>query len=291
MAIGGNNKHIISTILLSLIGGLSCYAANVINASSFGAVPDDGADDTAALRAAASFCRSHRGTTLIIDPGVYNIVDTAAVRLESDVLAGRHGWNPEASIFTPYFPYVKGLDFNGSRNVTVIASGVTLMCEGWMEPVSITDCRNFTLVGLTIDYVRKPFSQGKIVRMGDGFIEVKYPSDLELTDYTPQPRLELIDPLTKGIFHEPFYFPVFEKISEDNTFRYSIDYPLPDRLLGTAVAAKHSFHFRPAILIQNSENTVLNDIVIHSQPGMGIVGFDAKDTFISGLHITPAEGY
>lgn len=267
-----------------------CQSCRTVTASGFGAVPDDGIDDTQALRAAAEYCREHKGATLVIEPGTYIISDPDAVRLENEVLAGKHGENPEASIFTPYFPYVKGLDFEGSRDVTVLAEGATIMCDGWMEPVSIIGCTNFKLKGLAIDYIRKPFSQGRIVEMNDDYIEVRYEPGQVISETAPVARLELIDPLTNGIYQESFYFPEKHKISDD-TYRYYLYYTLPDRMFGTSVAALHSFHFRPGIFIFESTNTTLEDVTIHSQPGMGIVGFDSRDITIDGLEISPSQGY
>ena len=53
----------------------------------------------------------------------------------------------------------------------------------------------------------------------------------------------------------------------------------------------NSFHFRPAILVYRSVSTCLEDVTIHAQPGMGIVGFDSKDIFIKRLSIRPSSGY
>ena len=146
-----------SAILLAFLALSSASAATggkTVSAARFGARPDDGKDDTKALRKAARYCRQHPGTTLLIPAGVYQISDPEARQLEADVLQGKLGSDPEKKMFTPYFPYVKGLDFAGSRDVTVKANGVTLLCDGWMEPVSITQATRFTLEGLTIDYAR-----------------------------------------------------------------------------------------------------------------------------------------
>lgn len=148
--------------------------AQSISVLKFGAVPDDGKDDTRALRRAAEYCRKHPGTTLTIPPGTYRLRDSKAEQLEHEVLQGKMGGDPEKVIFTPYYPYVRGLDFDGSDSVTIEASGATLMCEGWMEPLSITNCRNVTICGLTIDYKRKPFSQGTVQEVNENSFVVQF---------------------------------------------------------------------------------------------------------------------
>ena len=73
-----------------------------VSVADFGAVPDDGKDDTRALRRAAEYCRTHPGTTLLFPAGVYRLRDAAAERLEREVLSGKMGPNPEEVIFKPY---------------------------------------------------------------------------------------------------------------------------------------------------------------------------------------------
>ena len=54
----------------------------VVSVTDFGAVPDDGRDDTRALRRAAEYCRTHPGTTLVMPAGVYRLRDAEAERLD-----------------------------------------------------------------------------------------------------------------------------------------------------------------------------------------------------------------
>jgi hypothetical protein len=259
-----------------------------ISIEEFGAKPDDGKDDTKALRKAAEWCRQNRGVTLYMPQGEYRLRDAEAERLESEVLAGKMGQNPESTIFTPYYPYVKGLDFTGAEDVTIEAYGAVLMCEGWMEPLSIIETKNMTVKGLTIDYKRKPFSEGRVVEIVKGGFVVEFGPQREITDQTPLPRLMLWDNKISGIYRNPFYYAKDEFLGE-NRVRFMGD--LPEYMMGAAVAAPHSFHFRPAVLLLRSENTLLKDLSIHSQCGMGIVGFDSKDIRMDHLSVVPADGY
>ena len=259
-----------------------------VSVLQFGARPDDGRDDTAALRKAAEYCREHPGTTLTIPEGVYRLKDKEAEKLEQEVMAGNMGPNPETVIFTPYYPYVRGLDFEGAENVTVRADGAALMCEGWMEAVSIIGCRNFRIEGLTVDYLRKPFSQGTIVEVTPESMLVRFRDGHTLTDATPFPRLMIWDSVKNGMFRDPIYFPE-HRLEGDNLVRFMVS--IPEYLEWEQAAVPHSFHFRPAIYIGGSSDVEIDNVTIHSQPGMGITGFDSKDITIHGLNVCPADGY
>lgn len=259
-----------------------------ISVRDFGAIPDDNRDDTSALRRAAEYCRKHPGTTLVIPAGTYQLRDSKAERLEQEVLEGKMGKNPERVIYTPFYPYVQGLNFDGSESVTIEALGAVIMCEGWMEPLSIVNCRNFTVNGLTIDYKRKPFSQGIVENINDGSFVVRFDSRGRITEEIPITRMTLWDDDISGVYSTPFYFPK-RKLLGGN--RVEFKGKLPQRMLGATLAALHSFHFRPAIFIGNSKSTTLEGVTIHSQPGMGIVGFDSEDITIRRLSVSPAKGY
>ena len=278
------------TGLLLLSAVLTSQAGDVFNVKDYGAVPNDGQDDTKALREAVALCRAHEGSTLVIPAGTYLLRDVDAMQLEADAIGGKMGANPESTIFSPYYPYAKGLDFSGAKGVTIEAEGATLLCDGWMEPVSLTDCADLTLRGLTIDYVHRALSEGTVAGIGDDYFDVQFRPDRTITDVIPITRVTLADPQIGGMYRSPFYYPKRELLG-NNLVRLTVGRRIPDYLLGQPVAALHSMHFRPAILILNSTNTTLDGVTIHSQPGMGIVGFDSRDIFIKRLRVAPADGY
>ena len=220
--------------------------------TEFGAKPDDGKDDTKALRRAAEYCRKNAGTTLLMPAGVYRLRDADAERLENEAMTGKMGQSPENTVFTPYYPYVSGLNFEGSKSTTIEARGAILMCEGWMEPFSICGSTDFTLRGLTIDYKRKPFSEGRVCAIGDGTFTVQFGGERKIDEGTPFPRVMLWDNKIGGIYRSPYYFSR-QEVLPDNKVVFKGK--LAEYMMGAPVAAPHSFHFRPAILVWRSTNT------------------------------------
>ena len=271
------------TILVAIAG-----FGKTIVVTAYGARPNDGADDTQALRAAVREACATPGNTLYFPKGTYILRDSAALDLERRVLNGEMGANPERTIFTPYYPYVKGLDFSGAQQLTVEARQATLMCEGWMEPVSLDHCDQVTIRGLTIDYLRKPFVSGEVTAVTAGTFDVQFGDEATVTEKMPLTRLTFWENRNNRLYPEPIYFPKRELLG-NNKVRFH--HAIPERLKGSTVSVLNSFHFRPAILILRSVATVLEDVTIHAQPGMGVVGFDSKDIDLKRLSIKPANGY
>lgn len=277
--------------IITALNILSISAESVdktIDVTKYGAKPDDGKDDTKALRKAVQDACRTPGTTIYMPKGVYILKDADAVNLERRVLNGDMGENPEKRIYTPYYNYSKGLDFSGAKNVTVKASQVTLMCEGWMEPLSLNFCEGVTIKGITIDYKRKPFVSGDVVNVTSTYFDVQFGPEKIVTDKMPLTRLTFWDKAVNRLFPEPIYFPKRELLG-NNMVRFH--HSVPVSLKGSNVTVLNSLHFRPAILIHKSTSTTLEDVTIHAQAGMGVVGFDSKDIFLKRLSICPSKGY
>lgn len=153
------------------------------------------------------YCRTHPGSTLYFPSGVYRLKDDAAVRLEEDVLAGKFGANPESVIFTPYYPYSKGLDLGGATDLTLSAEGATLLCEGWMEPLCIENCTRVKVKGLTIDYKRKPFSSGEIVSVQPDCFDVQFAGERTITEEMPLTRMTIWNKEKNRMYPNPHLLP------------------------------------------------------------------------------------
>lgn len=258
---------------------------SAISALDFGASPVN-KNNATELRNAVTACRGRKDVTLVIAPGVYHFRDEQAVELRDEVMSGGFGPAFERLMFYPYAPYVKGLDFSGCDGVTVQAEGVTLLCEGWMEPISLDRCKNVTIRGLSIDYLPKPFSVGKIVaRSGNSFdveIEPAYP----ITPGTPMSRT-LFWNVTAGHLVRHVLWPGKEYLAPQ---KVTLTGQPPTEPGETLAMITHTLHFRPAILINEAEHITLDHVTIHAQPGMGIVGNRGHDITLDHLKIAPSAG-
>jgi len=274
---------------ISLIGPVvQLSTQKVVSVADFGALPNDTINDRLPLQRAIDRCREKGIHKLIIPPGKYRIVDTAATRLMNEALSGRLGRNPQDVVFKPYFPYVSGISFIGIKELVVEAEGVFLMAEGWMEPITIKDCHNVTIRGLTIDYTDPPHSEGKIIKTGNGFFDIEFPQSHNASKEMLIARIMFFDVIKNRLLGFPIYFPKKQEWMGANVLRVWEKYAEP--LSGKIALVNHSMHFRPAILVQSAVNTVLDKVTIHAQPGMGIVGNRSTNILMTGLRVVPRVG-
>ena len=249
-----------------------------------------GEDDRARFAAALEFMRLHPGTTLVVEPGTYNITTERARAAQSAVMNGEYGANPEPIMFSPKYEYDRGLDFAGHVNSTVEAYGATLMIDGFMEDVSIRDCSGVTVRGFTLDLVRKPYSKGIAVSFyKEGEItRATLRFEDEITEKMPIPRSVIYSCELGRFIPDKCNFFDFRFV-DSHTGDCGVTAPDMVRE-GDEFYIWHTFHSRPAILVEDAANTLIEDVTIHAHPGMGITAQNAENVTVNRLRVVPSAG-
>lgn len=276
---------------LLLMCCLSVFALsqNSISVARFGAIPNDTVNDRNAIQKAVDYCKLHKIKHLVIPSGKYLLSEPKAIQLMNDILDGKMGKNPQDIVYTPYYPYTKGVFFDRILDLTIDATGAQFWVRGWMEPISISDCKNIKIIGLTIDYETMPHIEGKVIVQTNDFFDVQFSTNFRIKSNLIMPRIMFWDTQKNRLRGQTIYFPAKNELVDSSTLR--IFSHCAEKVLGDMALINHTFHFRPAILIYQSNNTTLKQVTIHSQPGMGIVGHRSENITLNGLRIVPRPGF
>lgn len=250
--------------------------------------------DIQTFAAAMAYCRENPGTTLIVPTGTYHLTSTLAKSAMNSVLSGEWGPNPQRAMFNPEYKYTRGISFDGQCGTRVIANGAVLMVEGFMEIVSLINCTDIELCGFTIDHLRKPYSRGVVTQLQTADDDGKRECVIEFDGNCPVSEKS---PITlRYVFFDPEIdnnvYPVIDSYTFIDAHHIKATLNDADNIRnGVLLYCAHTYHSRPAILIENAKNIRLTDITIHSQPGMGIAGNRSEDVIISSLKVVPSEGH
>lgn len=249
-------------------------------------------NDMATFAAAMEYMKEHPGSTLEIEPGEYILTSDLAKNAQKNVMNGSYGVIPEKVMFNPDYKYTKGIDICGHKGTKIYAYGVTLMVDGFMEPVSVTDSEDVEIYGLTIDHKRKPYSRGRVVLAEKAGNNLKCVIELD-KDCPIQKETPLR--LRYKFFDKAHGYPLYSMLAD---VKYIDEYHLEQHIYdyediepGDFFYTWHTFHSRPGILIERVKNMLLCDVTIHSQPGMGIVGNRSEDITMKRLSVVPSPGH
>ncbi len=247
------------------------------------------------IQAQLDLAKTTPHSKVILEPGTYIISSPLAKQTMADVISGKHGENPQDDLYNEHFDFTEGLSLEGHKGTTLSAYGVTLLIDGFMEPLCLKNCQDITVEGLTIDYKRKPYSKGIITQFVQTdkkekrfSMEVKFLDAYPVDENTIMPRYCAYDARTARFDMD---MEVTKRTYTGNqTYTFDIVYKNDDvSLVGQEFYVWHCFHYRPAILIEDAINTHLQDVTIHSQPGMGIVGHRNTNVLLERLKVVPSH--
>lgn len=276
-------------LICGLFLSVACagYAApKVLNLSDFGAVANDGLDDSRAFVAAMDACRENPGACLVIPPGIYNYRNDRALEYEYKAINGQYGEDVQGYFFKPGAPYVIALDMDGFRDVTVEARGATIVQEGWYEAISITNASDVTIRGLKLTHKRSPSTTGEIIASRPDSFDVRIDTEVYpfITDKVTG-RVHFYD-VTRNRIYTGGRVEKKELIDSRTIRIHSSTAPA----VGDLCILRHCGHSRAGILIKESSRITIEDVTIHSQPGMGIVGHLSEEITMRNLQVIPAAG-
>lgn len=146
----------------------------VIRASQFGAAPDDGKDDTAAVQAAIDKLVTVDGARLVFEKGQY------------DFAAGKNPRSKRVAML-----------FRDAKNITIDGRAATLMFSGLTSSLVFQRCRGVTVRDLTIDWARPPFSVGTVKATSKQSLDVQVEPAFPVKGGEPVEALMEYDPATR----------------------------------------------------------------------------------------------
>lgn len=286
---------------ISRLRGVLCIAVlfaggcdrrqKVVDVADFLAEYTFDGDATLAFRRAVEQCRKVGASELVVPPGTYHLYPQLAFEKYSYVS------NNSADLKRFAF------DLTGLKGITVDGQHAKLIFHGYISPFSIDSCSDVTVCNLTIDYARTFHSEGRIVRSGEGWVDLKFPDsyryslrngDLHFSDdegnrYPFSHLLEFnAERREPELMADDYWLwdkTIPAEVQEDGSVRI-----FKERLtgkVGNIMVLGPAHRLCPAFAINASRNVNLHDITIHHCGGMGVVAQHSSDIELLRVNIEP----
>lgn len=238
-----------------------------VDITELGAIADDGKDDTHAFIQATRLFADAANLHLVLTPGR---LDIDASKLPGDLHL---------------------ISLRDRNAVTIEGQGAQLVFKGECKPIFLSQCHNIQISNLTIDWIRPPFSQGKIININDHLMDIRiddaYPIDEKIEvagimDYDPQTAnpVGFIDAFDSAI-NEP------QRIAPQ-TLRITWEKPRQlTRPIGTPVVIRHTVYGYNAIEMHGCQNISLESITVHTAPGMALMAGMCDNIHLNRFDILP----
>ncbi|NLH98950.1 MAG: hypothetical protein GX446_05590 [Chthonomonadales bacterium] len=260
--------------LMPLMAMLVATAASsgpsrVLDVRAFGARPNDGKDDTAAVARAIEEIGKLKGGRLVFPKGRY------------EFHAGSNPASPGAMMA------LDGLDA-----IEIDGGGSEFRFHGLAQGLTFHRCTNITLRNVTLEWAPAPFSVGRVIaateRSFDVEVEPEYPVKGgepvgAFMEYDPATRT----PLRRGL--DVYNGVELTELIRPQVLRLRLKWPIAVKP-GVLVVLRHQVYGYNGVSFHRCSNVRTRNVTMHSVPGMGLIAVHSRDVTIEGLRVIPRPG-
>lgn len=289
--------HQATAFALSTVLVTAALAGGTLDASLFGAFPDDGKDDTLAVRAALTQAKKQGAAKLVFPKGRYDFYPDKAFERYQFIS------NNDEGLKRIVFP------LDGMKGFEIDGQGADFLFHGYLSPVTVDNCRDIVLRNFTVDYERTFHSEGKILAVTNTYADVEiatnYPYSVEngiLKFHDGKPGKERTLYPVRGLLE-------FDPVKRETAYQ-ARDYWLGDEVLAQDLGNRrvrllreklkgtpgNIFVFGPnhrlvcGIAITDSRSVTVEDVTLYHCGGMGVIGQRSHDLFVRRVKVTTPPG-
>ncbi len=248
-----------------------------VSVANFGAVANDGKDDTAAVARAIAACVRRPGSALVFPKGRYDFFSAARL-------------NPKVRY---------QMTIEGARKLVIDGRGSRFVFHGKTAPFQVADCHDITFMNFTIDWEDPVYSTGIITRASDRSFDIallreykgegaeKIESIIEFDADTHLPKRGGRDVHDLPHSSNPT-IGSYEKI-DPKTLRVVLR-KKRNMSVGARVVIRHQVYVYNGFSVRDCRRLTLQDVTIHHVPGMGISARRVEDVLLKRVRMVPAPG-
>lgn len=223
--------------------------AMALTVTDYGAVPDDGEDDTAAFLEAFREAQSNCDNLIVIPEGRYNL---------------RADGNPKTR--GTLFPVgnVSGLTIDGQ--------GAELMMSGKAAIFFFEECQNLVVKGLTVDWERPPFSQGTVIASTPESFDIQIEDNFPVEGGEPVGAFMSYDPATRlpgGANLDVYNGVERTELISPQVLRVYLNRRIPVPV-GALLVLRHEVYGANVFRFDRCSDVSVNDVTVYAGPGMAL---------------------
>lgn len=281
-------------------------SGNEVDVSDFGAIANDGHDDTFAIRKAIDACRKQQATRLVFPRGTYDFYPDFAVDKHYFISNNDAGLKRIAFL-------VEGL-----QGLTIDGQSSSFRFHGFVNPFVLDDAERITLTDFSIDFARPfhseaiiagPADDGLDVVVKEGFPYEVHRGTLLFTDAEEQegPMTSVTTGAVFGSSHILEYDTSKRETAymvRDYYFRGITGYPakqLADGKVriqvpgltgtpGNTLVFGPNHRLCPGVVATDCRDVTLRGVTIHHAGGMGVLAQRTHNVTIDRCRVTPSPG-
>jgi hypothetical protein len=258
-------RRILAAFVLAVMPAM----AAVLDVTRFGAVPNDGKDDTTAFLAAFQALKDSPSKHILIPRGRYHL---------------RANGNPQRP--DTLFP-ISGMD-----DLNIQGQDAELVMSGTAAIFSLSRCTNVAVRGLAVDWKRPPFSEGTVIATAPRSFDVKVLDAYPMKGGEPVGAFMTYHPNTR--LPDGRDLDVYESVERTELVAPQVlrmhlkrEIAVP---VGKLLVLRHQVYGHNAFAFHRCARVNVSDVTVYTCPGMAIIGIVCTDVSLKRVNVLNRPG-
>ncbi len=257
-------KHIACIALVAITSFFTSLTAAALSVTDYGAVPNDGEDDTAAFLEAFREAQSNCDNLIQIPEGRYNL---------------RADGNPKTRGVLFPVSNVNGLTIDGQ--------GAELMMSGKAAIFAFEECQNIVVKGLTVDWERPPFSQGTVIASTPDSFDIQIEDSFPVEGGEPVGAFMSYDPATR--LPDGKNLDVYNGVERTELISPQVLRVYLSRRIsvpvGTLLVLRHEVYGPGILHFERCVNSLVSDMTVYTVGGMALTAHVSTDISLKHFNV------
>lgn len=181
------------------------------------------------------------------------------------------------------------LTIRGAKDLVIEATGVKLICTSLNLAISIEDCSNVTVKGLTVDYDPLPFTQGTIVATTDNGSQIDVKIHAGYRDISGTVRGIVVDPQSRIVKDDTWTrYGGTATDAGEGTVRVDWGRPFPDAaVVGDLISLAGAIRSPHGVILSGCSGMTLESVTINASPTFAVLERGCEGTTYRGVKVVP----
>jgi hypothetical protein len=223
-----------------------------------------------------------RDINISIPKGIYEI-GTEKTKADFELLM-RNKVDPRKV----YEEYNVCMHFQNINGITIDAQGSTFNFHGFIQPFAFINCKNITVKNIVIDFERPAFTEGRVLKVKNGAIDVDVFPEYPVNGGEPLVSVQTFDTSTASLTGVCQFTNISNmELLAPQMVRIKIFEPSRYIKPNEIVTMRHTYNYRPGIELTDCCDVSLEDITFCALAGMSVVGMRSSNISFNRFAVRP----
>lgn len=223
---------------------------------------------------------------IVFPKGKFEVYNETAIKLFKGLLGGEFSAVDYEYLYTHHNRLI---EIDGVEDFKVLGNCTTLLFDGLISFLDIRNSRNILVKGITVDWINVPYFTADVIGKEANKIEIRPHKNWNIVGGEPIVSIQNVDMNTGAQGGMSLFCDISNVIKENDRYYFTC-LESEQVTVGESLVLRYIYNYSSALHFYRCKDVTIEDITLHANPGMGIIGQKVENVNIYRLYVKPGLG-